>query len=264
MKNTILENKEYLKLFFTIVILFLQIYTIYAAIPSGATNLTSISNTTALADFPESVSAVAGNVTEINIFGYSTTQSWQGYFGNVTGVIELTDGNNRTMFNWSSSSPRGEVYASNESGVIWTNIQCFNFTANGTNCNDDINNRGGTSKCGMNLSQLEGSYNVDDEDIDGVNETFNRNDHELFYTNNLEFSAGECKNSKILNETGQGIFDEVLLWSPDSNAVVFTSLLKNNVFGFNGKSYDFEMLVLEDGHETDVDITNYYFYIELQ
>ncbi|MBR9705051.1 hypothetical protein GOV12_06580 [Candidatus Pacearchaeota archaeon] len=234
-----------------------------AIIPSGGT-ISPLSNSTSPVDSPQSVSAVAGNVTELNIYGTSVTQSWQGYYGNVTGTIELTDGSNNTLYNWSATSPRGEVYSSNESGVIWTNIMCFNFTANGTLCNEGIENRGGTSKCGMNLTQLESAYNINASDVDGVNETFNRQDHETFYSNSLLFGTGECVNTKLFDSEGVGLFDEVLLWSPESNATIFTSILKEDGGGFSGNSHDFEMIVLEDGHGTDIDITNYYFYVELQ
>jgi hypothetical protein len=32
--------------------------------------------------------ALAGNVTEIDISGFSVTQTWQGYYGNVSGTIQ--------------------------------------------------------------------------------------------------------------------------------------------------------------------------------
>lgn len=254
----------FIKLAFVLALILMQINVSFAISPSGATGITPISNQTAPSDPPSSVSAIAGNVTELNIFGTSTTQSWQGYYGNVTGSIELTDGNNRSMYNWSDASPKGEVYATNYSSVIWTNIQCFNFTANGTYCASDSQLRGNTSRCGMNLTQLENSYNISSSDVDGVNETFNRQDHAAFYTNNLLFNSGQCRNTKIFDNSGQGSFDEVLLYSPDTKAVIYTSLLKDNSMGYDGKTHDFEMLVLDDGHATDTAVTNYYFYIELQ
>ena len=72
--------------------------------------------------------AWAGNVTGLNISAQSITQAWQGYFGNVTGIITLDDSYNRTLYDWTLADPEGEVYAANDT-VTWTNIQCFNFTA---------------------------------------------------------------------------------------------------------------------------------------
>ena len=72
--------------------------------------------------------------------------------------------------------------------------------------------------------------------------------------------------TQIYDSTGSGVdnhFEEVLLW--DGVDVVFTSLLESDsVNGFDGKDHDFEMLVLEDGHGTDKEVTPYYFYVEIQ
>ncbi len=228
-----------------------------------------ISNQTAPLDPAGSHAAVAGNVTELNIFGYTITQSWQGYFGNVTGTIQLADGGDNVMYNWSLASPNGEIYASTNDSILWGNIQCFNFTATGT-YDDDSAQRGNTSYYGMNLTQLESSYNIDSDDADGVNETFvysGLGTHNRFFTNNLEFEEGECMSTRVYSDAGGGEddkFEEVLLYDPDTKSVVFTSLLNEDEPGFDGASHDFEMLVLEDGHQTDTQTTTYYFYLELQ
>ncbi|MBR9705053.1 hypothetical protein GOV12_06590 [Candidatus Pacearchaeota archaeon] len=234
------------------------------AIPNGGT-LDPLSNSSHPGGDPAgTMSAYAGNVTIVNVDGVSTTASWQGYMGNVTGVVQLTNAANLTMYNWTLTNPLGEVYASNHSSITWTSVQCFNFTANGTNCADDMNRSGGSSWCGMNETVLETAYGMTNTSGDGINETFNRMDHAAFNVNTLAFASGECSNTKILNSTGHGSFDEVLLWSPGDNATVFASLLKQDEAGFDTKTYDFEMMVLDDGHSGDVDITYYYFYAEIE
>ncbi|MBR9705068.1 hypothetical protein GOV12_06665 [Candidatus Pacearchaeota archaeon] len=242
-----------------------SIVLIYAAgVPSGAT-LSPQKNETAPSDPPGIISAFAGNVTEVNIAATSTTKTWQGYYGNVTGVVELTDGNNNTLYNWTVDSPNGEIYAANDSNIVWTNIMCFNLTANGTGCNDGTTNRGGSSPCSQNTSQWNLAFGVNEtRDVDGLNETFNRKDHDLFYTNSLEFASGECPNTRLHNDIGDEYFQEILLWSPERNATVFASKIYNNDDSFDEKTVDFEMIVLEDGHGTDEAITTYYFYAELE
>src|SRR3990167_1096282 len=74
--------------------------------PSGG-SLTPGTPETAPSDPAGSVNAQAGNVTELNIFGYSITQTWQGYFGNVSGTIILADANDKVMYNWSLASSEG-------------------------------------------------------------------------------------------------------------------------------------------------------------
>ena len=94
----------------------------------------------------------------------------------------------------------------------------------------------------------------------------------MFYTNNLQFETGECLSTTIFSHTGEAInntFEEVLLYEPDSEAVIFAAILdEEDVSGFDGDGtnefHDFEMLVLEDGHGTDRDERTYYFYVELE
>lgn len=232
------------------------------AVPSGARNITVISTTSSDSDSPGNNSAQAGNITELNVFGYSTTQSWQGYFGNVTGTIQLANSGGNVMYNWSTLSPNGEIFSSRNGTITWSYVQCFNFTANGS-YGDDTGQAGGTSLGGKNLSQLETDYNIGVNDSDGVNETFSLNDHSSFSVGALSFGSGECKNTKLFNNTGGKTFDEVLLYEPVGRSVIFSSMLQNNGNSFTGGTSDFEMVVLEDGHSGDITVTPYYFYLEL-
>jgi len=246
-------------------IAFLVLASTTKALPNGATITTGTPETYQTVN-PETDDAWAGNVTRLDMFGVSVTQSWQGYFGNVTGAITLSDANNYTLYNWSLANPEGEVYAANDT-VTWTNIQCFNFTATGSYA-DDSAQRGETSLYGMNLSTLESLFGISSTDEDGVNETFSDgNAHDLFYTNSLEFSAGECVAVNLFNASGttnSEQFQEVLLYDPDDQLPVFASILEEtSVLGFNQEDNDFEMIVLENGHGTDTSTTTYYFYVEL-
>jgi hypothetical protein len=242
------------------------------AAPSGAA-VTKGASSTAAAESAGSDNANAGNVTELTITGHTTTQSWQGYFGNVTGVVQLADGSNKVLYNWSVASPRGEVYASTNQTIYWGNIQCFNFTATGTHANEAALG-GTTSNYGTNQLQLQAQYgisnNVTDYDVDAVNETFyliGPGTHQLFYTANKRFSEGQCQNTRVFDATGKGVatnFEEVLQYEPTTTSVIFTSILNRDVPGFDSRTHDFEMLVLDNGHGTDVSTTTYYFFVELQ
>lgn len=213
--------------------------------------------------------AYSGNITELLVYGFSNTQSWQGYYGNVSGgMVQLADANNNVLYNWSSVSTQGEIYSSINSTIAWNNVQCFNFTANGT-IQTAGESAGGTSLAGLNVSQIESMYNILPTDGDGLDETFKLGDpiaHRTFYTSNLNFSDGECPSTAIFDSTGtsvDGNFEEVLLYDSSTASLIFTSLLEDSVGGFNLGSQDFEMLVLEDGHLGDVDTTTYYFYVEI-
>jgi len=246
----------------------LQLSFISSISPSGG-NVTIVKTETAPADTAGVQQAIAGNVTELNIFGYSTTQTWQGYFGNVSGTIQLADSNDKVLYNWSLASPQGEVYASTNSTILWNNVQCLNFTADETYTNE-AGNGGTTNLHGLNLTGLENRFNITPNDVDGVNETFTLSgagSHKLFYTSNQEFTGNECKSTRVYDNTGTGVnnhFEEVLLYEPTTESVIFTSILNSDTLGFDNKTYDFEMLVLENGHGTDVSTTPYYFFVELE
>jgi len=224
---------------------------VLAVQPFGA-DITYNITTSAPADVAESHDANAGNVTYLTLYGYTTTQSWQGYYGNVSGTIQLTDSNDKVLYNWSLANPEGEVYATeNGSGQVdWNNIACF-----------DLEN---------DHEALETWFNISTDDVDGINETFSdSNSHEGFYTSNVQFTPGVCAAAYMFNASGEGYateFEEVLLTDQsDTVQVVFTSIIEEyGRNGFDGNNYDFEMVVLENGHGTDEAYRNYYFYVELQ
>jgi hypothetical protein len=246
---------------------FLLSTAVIAVEPFGAITSQVGSPERAPTDAPDTEVAFAGNITEFNLEGFTVTQSWQGYFGNVSGTIVLADNNDFQMYNWSLADPEGEVYMANQT-VTWTNIQCFNYTATGTFASDAAQ-RGATSLFGYNLTRIEILWGINASDVDGVDETFNllgAGTHDLFYTNNLQFDIGECRNTRLFDTTGQGVnnnFEEALLYDPDGRVVVFTSILDQNQAGFDTATHDFQGIVLEDGHGTDVVTTTYYFYVEL-
>ena len=66
----------------------------------------------------------------------------------------------------------------------------------------------------------------------------------------------------MFGQGGVGLFDEVLM--SDGVNTIFASLLEDDAVGFDGATHDFEMLVLEDGHETDTSASTYYFWVELE
>lgn len=237
-------NKTYA--FLLVAILALSSLAIVSADPNGATTVTQeASSTGSVNTNAANHSAIAGNVTEITIYGESITQSWQGYYGNVSGAIRLSDGSGNSMYNWSLASPSGEVFASTASSITWSSIDCFNWTADG--------------------ATLETAFNVNDS-ADGVNETFtDANSHAEFYVGGTTFTAGECMSTDVFDSTGasvDGTFEEVLLH--DGTSTIFASLLEDDVSGFDSNAHDFQMLVLEDGHSGDTSTTPYFFYVELE
>ena len=214
--------------------------------PTGPSTITPGANSRYPVTTASNTSAIAGNVTELNFESNSVTNTWQGYYGNISGSIKLGDANNNTLYDWTTASPSGEIYAT-QSAVTpnWSNIVCANSTQTDA---EDI-------ALGINPTV----------DQDSVNRTFNNvTSFTTFYVGNINInSAQNCRAVNLHNDTGMpsSDFQEVLL--NDGSAMVYTALIKQNAMGFDGNPHDFEMIVGENGHNGDTTPTPYYFYVEL-
>ena len=228
----------------SLAILALSAYVV-ALSPSGATVTPGTSSSAPEDAAGSDTNALAGNVTEITLSGFTNTQSWQGYFGNVTGTIQLADSSDNVLYNWSLASPEGEVYASNESSINWTGIACFNMSTH---------------------QAIESDWGIASDDVDGINETFNLNNHPEYFTNNIQFTSGICNNTRLYNSSGVGHFYQTLMTDGAyATKLIYASILEEaDTDGFDGTFYDFEMIVLEDGHGIDTSTTTYYFWVELE
>src|SRR3989338_8064271 len=99
--------------------------------PQGPTNIARGSSERAPSNAPTQVQAEAGNVTSLQIVATKITSRWQGFYGNITGNITLSDSSSNSMYNWMETAPRGEIYAVNSSATpVWGEVFCFNFTNN--------------------------------------------------------------------------------------------------------------------------------------
>ena len=194
------------------------------------------------------------------------TESWQGYYGNISGTITLDDANNYTLYDWSSPTPSGEIYASNGSSVTWSNIYCLNVTQNGSTVNGIPRPDGSVTN--INGSQIELNFGINNTDKDGLTETFNDTFIDSFTVGSENFdvtdgcSAAHPYTNQIYAETE---WQELLL--SDNGTLIFTAIIRNNANGFQPgteDTYDFQMLVLENGHtESAASTTPYYFFVEL-
>lgn len=206
---------------------------------------------------PLTLEALAGNLTELDIQAKSQTRTWQGYFGNISGKITLDDASNWTMYDWANTEPRGQIYATPQAAMpIWENISCFDYY-------------GGPQ---YNLSAIEADLGLQPTENDGVNETFRFTTHDTVYVGSVEITTNTCPSTYMyqgdLNQTNN--FQEILLTDNSTGSIIYTALIENrtpgglnDLPGYNNYTYDFQMLVGEDGHGTDIATTTYWFYVEL-
>jgi len=253
MRRNIKEVAEAMSLLavVSIISIFLIIGTVSGAAPVGPNTLTQASSSRGTdTNTSQQLSVEAGNITELVINDLQITQHWAGFFGNVTGNVELTDSSGNTFYNWSLINPAGEVYASNGSVANWNDIRCIGLN--------------GSSNFGPNQTTLNSMWGMSDGESDAIENTFNRS-----FTGN--FSVGSTVIDSLDNchlvytfvdESPQaGDFPEVLL--TDNTSVIFTAIINNSINGYKSgtDNHDFQMLVGENGEVQGT--TNYFFYVEL-
>jgi len=220
--------------------------TMVLATPTGPGTITNLGSSRYSTAGAGNVSAIAGNVTEINFIATTITNTWQGYFGNISGMIVLGNSNNQSMYNWNLSSPSGEIYATRASATpTWASVVCA--TTAQVNTED--------TALGVNASV----------DQDAANRTFlNTTSFTSFYVGSVNINTTQnCRAVNLFNGTiaPSNNFQEVLLH--DGTSMIYTGVVTQDANGFDNRTHDFEMIVGENGHSGDVATTPYYFYLEL-
>ena len=213
--------------------------------PSGAnvTNVSSETKSPAAADY---INTSGGSFTTIILSAETQNLKWKAYAGNVTGVLTLDDSGDYSIFQWEISEFTGEVYASRNDSIDWTQIRCANET---------------------HVQNEETIMNHTTSNPDSINSTFNLNLHKEFFVGTTKINQSTCKSTFTwVNDTQQtpaldAPFQELLLY--DGSNLVYTTFIDDNTQGFNYETYDFQMIVAEKG-VGGYPNTPYYFYMELQ
>ncbi|MGB9748528.1 MAG: hypothetical protein ACP5OZ_05160 [Candidatus Woesearchaeota archaeon] len=199
----------------------------------------------------KSLEALAGNISYLSIYTEAVTQAWQGYIGNISGTIVLDDANNRTLYDWALPNPSGEVYATRSNSINWStgNIICAN---NSVITNEEL---------ALNINNAE--------DMDSINRTFNMTfSGDIYVATNHITAASNCRQANLYVSDAwenSGIFKEILLYDIANNKTIYTAIIhKGYAVGYDGNTYNFQLIVPEDGHYGDTSTTTYYFYVEIQ
>jgi hypothetical protein len=195
-----------------------------------------------------------GNVTPLFVSGQRITARWQGYYGNVSGGITLADAAGNSMYDWGLVNPSGEIYAANHSTVAWSGVFCVNFSANlaEENLNRDTLN-----------SFIGYGSDIEKASDDSINATFNQTFTGTLTVGSRTFTdVDNCSMVTLNTDTGPQTTDFQELILTDNVSVVFTSILEQNVNGFNSNPSDFEMMVGVNGTASGTTRT-FYFFVEL-
>jgi hypothetical protein len=191
------------------------------------------------------VNAQAGNVTHINLTALAITQGWQGYYGNINGTIVLQNAAGDTFYDWTATDPEGEVYATRITNPDWSSVSCLD---------------------GTGIGNEQTALNMANDDPDSVNNTYdNTVSHPGFDVGGNTIGADSCyaTNAYVNNNTQTASFFQVLL-EENGGSIVYTTLINSSTTGFDGGTYDFQLLVGEDGHGAAAStVTPYYFWVEI-
>jgi hypothetical protein len=214
-----------------------------AAEPSGAQVLSNSteSPTPATAGIQ---TTEGGTFTTLLLNATTQTMRWKAYVGNVSGSFKLQDASNATIYDWNITTIAGEVYASRNTSVDWSQIRCANNTT---------------------LITEQTQLNITTTKDDSINRTFNNSVHRGFYVGTRLITNSTCRAiATYVNNTRQSAsesatFQEILL--DDTQRMVYATLLENKQQGYNNGQFDFQLIVAES--ETASNPSPYYFWVEL-
>jgi hypothetical protein len=238
-------NKKIMNIALIILWLGIVLSVYVMATPSGpnfdyaSTSTSTSANGTGRTDARGTITTLVLNTSQINT-------KWKAYVGNVTGRLLLQDANNYTIYEWSLGAFTGEVYASRNSSISWSNIGCANSTT---------------------IATEDTSLNLQSNTQNSINGTFNETTHKTFNVGGVAIPQSLCRATYTYNTTGAQIpatsarFQEILLQDNSSKKMVYSTPLEINHPGYNGNPFDFQMLVADD--DSQVTAQTYYFFVEL-
>jgi hypothetical protein len=215
------------------------------ALPAGPV-INYISNSTATSVSTNRTQDEKGTITVITLDSNQQDYKWKAYVGNVTGKLALDDASTKTIYDWTLGTPTGEIYVSRASSVAWANVICADQTV---------------------IDNEQSALGMIGSDSDNINKTFSYTAHQsiLVGTNNIANST--CRSTATyISDLPQTVdesanFQEVLLSDSLTGSLVYTTMIENDVNGYNDETYDFQLLVAEN--ESSATPTLYYFFVEL-
>lgn len=202
---------------------------IAAGAPGGATT-TTVSSSRGTGTTSQTANLTGGNVTAVNITGQQITGRWGGFYGNISGGIQLADASSNLFYKWTVTNYTGAyVYAANATVTGWASL------AAATSAEQPTYLVGAAADNWSNTFNSTGSFQS--SSIGPISST------PLAYT---------------LNSTGGSAFTTYSLYSTSDNAYIYAGKAVNNGNGFNGETVDYQILA-----PANSGVVSYQFYLEL-
>ncbi len=252
-----MENKKKLVgLLLVIALLFslLLLFRVEAADPGGPDSVEILRNVTKNTTATKMVNISGGRIAHLDINATIQNPRWKAFVGNVTGKFTLMDPEESVVFDWTITSITGRIYAtSNYSALTWATVNCSNITHLETE-----NIRFNHTRADDNITKtFNATLNASND-----NQTLSGN-HNPFYAAGVYIPGTTCPTLNTYEDSNpQDVdFEEVALY--DGNNMIYASLLEEDEGGYNGDSFDFQMIVPEIGLSDFSGATAYYLYVEL-
>jgi hypothetical protein len=225
-----------------LIVLGLASATAVLSTPEGV-NYTILDSQTKADQSGTQITAQGGNITTLNVASITKTKRWQGFVGNISGQLTLDDAANATLYSWNVTNISGEIYASRNGTIDWTQIA----VQNDCEVDEDLTGKGS----------------------DRVSKTFDPS------ANTVNFSVGTiqinsstaCAAWPYINDSKQTttkLFENIILTrdtTPNGNKSIYVGILQNGVAGFDGQQYNFQLLVPVNKTSG---FTTYYLYAEIE
>lgn len=242
--------------------LFMYMILLVGAVPDGV-SVTNIANLTSAASTGTNYTqATSGGYIYItNLTADQQNSRWKAFVGNVSGKLTLDDASGFAIYDWELTSISGEVYITRTASTVdWSSITCATY----------------------NVTQIENILvNHTDNPGDNITATFINSSvasHAGFNVGAVTVAADTCEFVATIyeNNTGDPVdedFQQVMLYDSSTAAVtadttfgnvVYAQILEEDNFGYdNSSTYDFQLLVPDNGNESISTPIPYYFYVEL-
>lgn len=235
-------RKNYIKSFVFALFLMIFLFSFVIAAPVGPDDIEFNSNETKTVAAAQMVNISGGYIASYNLTATIQNPRWKAFIGEVTGSFTLDDSSGSTIYDWTLSSITGRVYSTrNDSTLSWALVNCSNVTS----------------------LEEENVNMVHTNTDDNITATFDDNTHGSFYVGAVNIEANSCPtlNTYVNNATQDSSFEEVALITEEN--IVYATLLEENAVGYDGNTYDFQMIVPENGTVGFSGATAYYLYVEI-
>lgn len=241
-KKTILFAILIFGVFLVSILLFSKIF--LSADPSGIDDIDSVWNETKNATSAAMFNISGGYIAALNLTATVQNTHWKAFVGWVNGAFTLDDSAGSTIYDWSLSVTTGRVYTTRDSSTIeWNSVQCANIATN---------------------LAAENTAMFHNRSADNITATFTYpGTHDPFPVAGVNILSNACPtlNTYINDGTQDDDFEEMALY--DGTSIIYATILEDNLVGYDGQPYDFQMLVPENGSQGFTGATPYYLYVEL-